>query len=290
MSNSVEIFNDYASLVYKHPGIEARETDNYKFIVATTDIECGELLILEHVFAAKREICHLVIENNAGLFDLYHPRTTKHIESNNRVEQSYKKLSSNCFGTANGNNIINIYIQQLNHSCTASSAISVHENHTFEDTNVVFMELYAVKKISAGSEITINYGPETAHNRDFVCNCGMEISERQKIFNVTASLVRSLRDRNEDSTSEKIHNYLMNPLSKKILLNQYLSVNGIYINKNTISGYNQSGLDMINNIVHQYLGFNDNNVMGANDKIIEQPINQHKIELFLSILNEKFLS
>ncbi len=286
MDSAIEIYNDYAALIYKHPSIEACDIDNYKLIKATSDIECGELLILEHVFAAQSEICHRVVVNNAELFDLYHPRTIKHSECVDKYDQSWKKISSNCFGMASGNKLINLFIQQINHSCTATCAINVQENHTIEDTNVVFMELFAVKKISSGSEITINYGPETAHDRDFICDCGFDLTKRRKIFNVTAILCKALRDRNEDFINEKIHNYLTNPLSKKILLNQYLSVNGIYINKNTISGYNKDGLSMINRLVHEYMGITDD-IITNDGKVIEQPINEHKIGLFLNILNNE---
>jgi hypothetical protein len=291
MDKDVEAFNDYAALVYKNPKIEECNDNNYKFIRATSDIECGELLVIEHVFAARAEICHLVIENNSELFDSYHPRTTKHSDTIDKFSQASNKLSSNCFGISNGNKIINIFIHQINHSCTASCAIYVCENHEHENTNIIFMELYSVKKITKGSEITINYGPETAHKRDFDCNCGIELDERQKIFNITVSLVRALRDRHNKIVNEIIYNYLLNPISKKILLNQYLSINGIYMNKNTISGYNESGLNMINQTIHHFMGLAEEKIRNTDDnKIIEQSLNPYKISLFLKILNENIFT
>ena len=283
-----EYYTDYSALIYKHSSIEACDTNNYKSIIALQDIKCGELLLLEHVFSAPATICHLVIENNAKLFDSYHPRTTKFIDTIDKSELAKEKLTHNCFGMA-GNKIINIYLQQINHSCTASCAVYIHEHCTLADTNIVFMELYTVKYIAKGTELTINYGPETSHKRDFKCNCGKKLVEREKIFLISANLAKSLSGKNNTVVKEKIFEYLELPLSKKILLNQYLSVNGIYMNDNTISGYSIEGRDMINSVIHKCMGIGENQIESIDGKIIEAPMNAHKLNLFLRILNENIL-
>jgi hypothetical protein len=290
MDTNIEDFSDYSAIIYKHPNIEACDVNNYKSIVATKDIKFGELLLLEHVFAAKTPICFMVIENNAKLFDSYHPRTTKHADTVNRLEQAKEKLLHNCFGLANGNNLINIYLQQINHSCTASCAVFVQENYVMEDTNIIFMELYAINKITKGSELTINYGPETSHKRDFECKCGKDLAQRQLIFNISSNLAKSLSTKNGPDIKRKIKQYLEQPLAKKILLNQYLSVNGIYINSNTISGYSQEGVTMMNDVIHKYMGLDKNEIKTTNGKVIEETMNTHKLNLFLQILNEIILT
>jgi len=60
--------------------------------------------------------------------------------------------------------------------------IAIQQNYTIDNTNVIFMELYAIKDIEADAEITINYGPVTAHNRDFKCGCLLDFATRLKIF------------------------------------------------------------------------------------------------------------
>ncbi|XWV25338.1 hypothetical protein QJ856_gp0432 [Tupanvirus deep ocean] len=283
-------YNDYAALIYKHPNIEVCDINNFRSIRATQNIKTGEMLLLEHVFSAKSATCHLAIENNEALFNMYHPRISSFVETKleDKFEQTKKKLSHNCFGMANGNKLINIYLQQINHSCTASCAVYVQEDYTFEGTNIVFMELYAIKNIEKDTEITINYGPDTAHKRDFECNCGLEIDKRQMIFNISSKLVKILSVDNNKKIKEKVYKYLHTPISKKILLNQFLANNGIFVNNNSISCYTKEGVEMINKVVHSYLGINGD-IKNDDGKIIEDKINQHKLNIFMHVLNEGIL-
>ncbi|XWV26599.1 SET domain-containing protein-lysine N-methyltransferase [Tupanvirus soda lake] len=283
-------YNDYAALIYKHPDIELQDVNNFRSVRATRNIKTGELLILEHVFSAKSATCHLAIENNEALFNLYHPRITSFAETKaeDKTEQTKQKLSHNCFGVPNGNKVMNIYLQQINHSCTASCGVYIREDYTFEGTNVVFMELYAIKNIEKDTEITINYGPDTSHNRDFKCDCGLEIEKRQMIFSISSNLARTLSFDNNKNIKEKIFKYLQIPISKKILLNQFLAINGIFVNNNIVSCYTQEGVNMINNVVHSYLGINGD-IKTDDGKVIEDKINRHKLNIFMHILNEGIL-
>lgn len=61
------------------------------------------------------------------------------------------------------------------------------------------------------------------------------------------------------------------------------------MNKNTISAYTSDGEKIINDIVHKFMGLNDN-IGLANKVIIEKTMNQHKINMFLMILNNNLLS
>lgn len=278
----IEDHSDYSVLVYKHNDLELVYENNFKRIVTTNDIKSGQLLALEHVYAAKPEICCRIIENNEKLFDTYHPRALSHAESKERFMQAREKLSHNCFGLMDGNNIINIFIHQINHSCDASCAVYIQENHTFDETKVIFMELYSVRNITKGNEITINYGPDTAHKRDFECKCGKDDAERHKVFTVTANLAYAISTMHSDIIQKKLYEYLQLPLAKKILLNQYLAVNGIYVSNNTIVGFDTNGAVMINNVVRKCMKITD-------PLLCNETINPVKLGLFMQILNESII-
>lgn len=284
-----EEYNEYMAIVYQNPSMEIREKDNYKFVVAANDIKFGELLLVEHVYASSASNCHSIIENNEFLFNMYHPRLTNFAETENKFPHAKEKLVHNCFGLANDDKLITYAITKMNHSCDPNCAVYIQEKYNIGNTNTIFMELYAVRPIKSGTELTICYGPETAHNRDFECNCGKDLPQRKKIFDVVSSVAKALSHSNNSTIREKIYHYLETPISKKIQLNQYLSTKGIIFNKNTISGYTVDGLDLINNLVHKYLGVKGD-INSADGTIKEVPMNDAKIAIFLKLLNENLLS
>src|ERR1700722_15681175 len=44
-NENIEDYTDYSALIYKHPGIEAQDINNYKLVKTTKDIKFGELLL-----------------------------------------------------------------------------------------------------------------------------------------------------------------------------------------------------------------------------------------------------
>ncbi len=99
-------------------------------------------------------------------------------------------------------------ITKINHSCLANSAVYIQTKYTKGNVNINFMEIYAIRPIKKGEQITINYGPETAHKRDFECTCGKELEERKHIFYVSVSVASSLSSMNHGRVNEYIINYL----------------------------------------------------------------------------------
>lgn len=279
--------NDYMAIVYKHPALVVCTENNYKSVKIVEDVEFGELLLVEHSYAGSVMLCQAILENNEYLFDMYHPRTDKYVESTDKHKQTKDKISHNCFGLKNGDKLITFIVTKLNHSCDPNCSIFIQENYNMENTYIIFVELYAIRSIKGGTELTINYGPITAHERDFECKCGKELEERQKIFEIVANIGKSLSNKNNLQIKKMVYQYLEKKISKKILLNHYLATKGIFINNNMISAYTKDGEKMINDVIHKYLALNkDINVEG---KIVEDNMNIHKINLFLLLIKNNLL-
>ena len=282
--------DEYIKTIYVHPSFTSCDDKGYKFIKTSDDIELGELLLIEHVYASNFDTCRYIIENNTYLFNMYHPRIKQYseISKEDKFEHVKNKLSHNCFGYENDQKIMTDSITKINHSCDPNCAVHVQEKYNLNNTNVIFMELFTIRAIKKNAEITICYGPETAHNRDFECKCGKELPERKKRYNITSGLAKTLSMQNNLRIKEKIFKYLESCDAKKILLNHYLSTKGIIINNNTITAYTNDGKTLINNLVYKYLNIGDE-LLSSSKQIMSESIGNYKISLFLKILNETLL-
>ncbi|AGF85501.1 RNase_H domain-containing protein [Moumouvirus goulette] len=280
--------NEYIVEIYQHPGIEEQDKNNYKSVFATRDISFGELLLIEHSYSGSNTDSQLIVANNNILFDLYHPRIKKFSECNEteRLQQSVEKVSHNCFGL-NNNKILTFGITKINHSCDPNCSVFIQERYRHSNTEIIFMELFAVRNIKKGSELKISYGPETGHNRDFECNCGKNVEERKKLFDTVSGISRKLSEINRELIREKIYSHIESIPGKKILLNHYLSTKGLYLNNNTIVSYTSQGERVINDVLRKYMNLDSK--MSENDIIGSTPINNNKIAIFLQILSENIL-
>ena len=280
---------DYMAIIYQHPALIVHSENNYKSVRIEEDIAFGDLLLVEHAYASPTHICQAIIQHNEYLFNMYHPRITNFEESVNRSDDAKEKLSNNCFGMENGDKLITFMVTKLNHSCDPNCAVYIQEKYKMDNTNIVFMELFAIRFLKKGTEITINYGPATAHNRDFECKCGKNFEERQKMFKVCTNLVFGFSEKNNINIRKMICQYLDESLSKKISLNHYLATKGIFINNNTVSAYTSDGEKTINDIVHKYLGL-EGEIKLLDGQVIEQTMNENKINIFLKIINDNLLN
>lgn len=278
-----DTINDYTHIIYQHPSIALRNQDNYMSINATTDIQLGELLLVEHVYIAPTDHCISVISNNEKMFNMYFPRDKTFVEVPDYAERrtiAFEKLKHNFFSRKE-NNIITNMITKINHTCNPNCAVYVLEEFSMENTNIMFMELYSIKNITSGSELKINYGPDTGHARDFICDCGMELDQRTKLYNTISSLAFNLSRRYNKNNRKLICEYLNTNYANKILLNQYLVTKGIYFNNNYLTAYTEDGAKMINEVIKKYIT--------GNKLPMNENIDNHKIDLFLQIINENIL-
>ncbi|AFX92359.1 putative set domain-containing protein [Megavirus courdo11] len=280
--------NEYIQVIYQHPNIEESDINNYKSIIATKNINFGELIILEHAYTASNAHAQIVVSNNETLYDLYHPRVKNFQDSTNdeRLESASEKVSHNCFGL-NGSKILTYGITKLNHSCNPNCSVYIQEKYNFNNTNIVFMELYAVRNISQGTELTISYGPETAHKRDFECKCGKDLDERKQIFNTISKISCTLSNRHHETIRAKIYEHIESINGKKLLLNHYLSIKGLYLNKNTIVSYTTEGENIVNNVLRKYFGINSK--ISETDFVSSSGMTSKKTSIFLEILNSNIL-
>lgn len=277
MENEEQKVVEYMSVIYQHPFVKICDENNYKSIKATEDIPFGQLLLIEHVYASNHFNCHSIVEHNQILFDTYYPRRVSFDQSTDHFEQAKQKIINNCFGMSNGDKLLTYTITKINHSCTASCGVYIQEKYSMENTNIIFMELYSVKKILKNEELTINYGVASGHKRDFVCECGLDDEKRKAIFDITSSIVKTLSTDHHDDVREKVYQYLNTLHSKKILLNHYLSVNGLFVNQGQIKAYTESGMILVNKFIHKFLGISD-------DTNLEENSNARKLILFMEIM------
>lgn len=281
---------EYMGLVYINPAIEIGDINDYKFIKTRADIKRGELILVEHVFANNQSVCSLAIKYNEHLFDEYHPRAVKYRDAlamtNEKIDEIvHEKLAHNCFSLEK-NLLLTNTITKMNHSCDPSCAVYIQENYCTEDTPTIFMELYAIQNIPANTEITISYGAKTSHERDFTCNCGKSLEERQRHFGVVTQLANYFSNQNNAEVKTLINNYLSLATAKRILLNHYLATNGIFMDKSRVNVYTTDGGKIINDVVNAFMKLDPGKFNAA---IREGPINEARIDIFMWILENKFL-
>lgn len=267
---------EYTCVVYQSPKISTGEKDGYIYIMAKENISFGEIIMVEHVLTAPTNVCHLIINYNEYLFDSYHPRTVKFKDAtaDERHLMTKEKICHNCFGVGENLLILSHQITKLNHSCTPNCVVFIRHHYKGDDTRIVFMELYCIRDIKEGSEVMISYGPETSHKRDFECGCGKELVERTKMFNVISALAKVLSDKSKLQIEEKIYYYLQMAVSKKVLMNQFLSTKGVFMNKDQVAIFTTEGEKVINEIISK------NSKIKSGDGM-----NNAKIGIFLRILN-----
>lgn len=268
-------YNDYMAVIYKHPALDLIFENNFKRVVASDHIESGALLGVEHVFSSDKETCCILIERNERIFDMYHPRIQSFAETKNRIKDATEKMAHNCFGH-NGKIVLNLFTNNLNHSCMPTCSVHIQNDYNINDNVIIFFELYAVKDITKGTELTISYGPDTSHKRDFVCDCGLELIERIEIYREITIATKKMCKKNYYDVRKQICDYLNDPLSKKILLNQYLTTKGIYVNHGKISACTEQGNKLINDFINKSCGISDE-------------LKNVKPTLFMSILDEMLL-
>ena len=245
---------------------------------------------MEHAYSNIAGACRLIIQYNEYLFDQYHPRTTKFkdiAEMDKEVvnKMVIEKFNHNCFGLDDTKYTITSTITKINHSCDPNCAVQINEKYNVEDTVTVFMEMFAVRNISKGTELTISYGPVTSHERDFVCNCGKTLEVRTQYFDVITRITKYFSDVNSDIIKEKIYSYLETKKAKKILLNHYLSNCGIFVNNGIINAYTEKGMELVNDIINIYMSIDPTKF---NDEIKAGPMTPVKINMFMWILENKF--
>jgi hypothetical protein len=279
--------NNYVHTIYTHPLITVQDINNYKLVVATGDIKAGELLMLEHVFAAKNQLCMTAIAHNEYLYDDYHPRTNKFKEtdSDTRSSESVQKYYKNCFGLGKEKGFLTDLITKMNHSCNPNSS---HHSDTYflHGTDVIFMSAYSVRNIKAGEEITHCYNTRL-HNENFfgfVCQCDTTQEQRDKIFQIILNIVAYYAKQDKQKIDELVANYIESDIGEKILLYHYLLNNGIIMNHDQISYIiDPEGLEFVRNTVSKHMPIenesiklNDSAIIQIFSRIIGKMINKNK--------------
>lgn len=237
---------EYIKLVSKHADIEITKRDNYFSVHSRANIPKGKLIILEHVLTVPRHLCNLIVNFNEYLFNTYHPRTKSYSEytPEERAPVTLEKIKHNCFGY-HEDILVTDTITKLNHSCRPNCCVFINHAQKVQNINVVFMEIHSVRNICAGDEITISYGPKTAHTRDFVCNCGMNDEQLTKIFNKNVAAVKNYSYQQKRRTERIIVDYLSTVASRRVLFYHCMVYQGIIMNRGLVSVIDNKGLQIM---------------------------------------------
>lgn len=283
--------NEYMYNIYKNSSLELIYNENNYSIMSKYDIKHGELLVIEHALTNSAEKCVSALLNNQYLYETYFPRDVKF--EDRTLQTIDDKILYNSFKFDEYYLLVD-FIAKFNHSCNPNASVVIREHYVNEDTVNVFVELYAIRNISKGTELTISYGSKESHKRaDFKCNCGKSLSERRKISNTIGKLVVAMSDARTHSNKMLICKYLESSIGKTILFHHYLVNKGIFINKNTIGGYTEEGAILINDITNKYLNFqndeikNDDRLHSTSANVLE--VTPTRLNLFLQIINDGFL-
>jgi len=249
---------EYTSLVYSHDSLVFLFENNVRSVMTKSDIIPGTLLMLEHGYCGSRENCAGLVSSNRKIFNDLHPRRIdfdSDIPRDRLVTEAMEKVNHNCFGI-DKKILITEKITQINHSCKANCHCIPHLSSKIEEMETYVMELYAIKQIPADTEITIGYGPENCHKRDFVCPCQTDLEQRKKYFEVSGKLARSyrLRDNTETFIKKKLEEYYNSPKGSRINLNHFLAYKEIFFNEGVVKFCTPSGHEFLLSFVKKFLG------------------------------------
>lgn len=230
--------NYYTDIVYLSNAIEIRNDNNYKSVIANQNINSNTLLLVEHVFTGTYDECQLIVRDNEYLFNTFHPRSTNWTEESEETKDSIAllKVVRNCYGKDINNFFFGDFMANFNHSCMPNSVFFRAVGRNYHDLRTNYIAVISTKQITAGEEITINYGTDRGHDSsdDFCCSCNKSKEERDKICSVIYGLIVNLQNKYLDETTKLVNVY--ESKSNKVFVHQYLAKRGLVVsNENTVS-------------------------------------------------------
>ena len=257
--------NFYTGIVCLNGQISIKTDKDFKSVIAINDIAPQTLLLVEHVLTGSSYDCQLVVRDNQYLFDQLFPRIKKWKKTKkNKDACALEKIIRNCFGGSCDNIIVGDYLSKFNHACIPNSVFFniSKRNHNGMETN--YVAVFSTNYIKRGEEITINYGTNRGHDGqdDFVCQCGKDKVQRDKLCEVIYGLITQLHEKYREPVSKRIDEYEEN--SKKILIYQYLSKKGLIASTKSIVSMTKKCVDYLN------ATYSEGSVDDKKDKMVDE--------------------
>jgi hypothetical protein len=182
--------NGYTNIVYQNPKVEVIVSDDYASLRTKSAIECGDLIMIEHVIVANDPaIVVNIVSQNEELYRILYPR---HPNEQRSTDNATSKVMSNMF-RIEGNYALGKTISMINHNCNPN-ALCTHSTIDAFDIPVSFLIVYALRDIPDGEEICIMYSTTVGHEdtntyHTFHCNCNQTLEERTRTHELSKGLL-----------------------------------------------------------------------------------------------------
>jgi SET domain len=145
------------------------------------------------------------VENDAGGIDLMATDGVTSFPMDDATDEMstilQQKVQKNCFAAKkDGEATLYNLISAFNHCCKANcqgiTFYPILSDDDDSDAPVACMYILTTARITAGSELTIMYGPDHGHGKkfDWSCNCGWSSEKRKQINKVRNGVADTLKD------------------------------------------------------------------------------------------------
>ena len=244
--------DEYIFTIYNSNQCAISYDGSYGSLKATENINAGTLMVVEHALSEETRICLMLIRYHGDFYDFYAPRDEDKMNSGiPSYSKAESKLSANCFGVGGDILALTKTITRINHSCDPNCGVNMKiyfdRDYDFE---TIFMELYALKDIIKGGELTISYGPATCHKRGFEC-CSRSKSDREKNFNLVKVLIAKFHDGARDQFKSMINSFIMTEAYHYAMINRFLISNCIVMRGGRVEAINRKGVAFIDSMVER---------------------------------------
>lgn len=219
MSN-LNLSNTYS--IFKSSKIACHNTPESKYVKATEDIEEGDILLMEHCYAATNMNSIIsVFKFDPDLYDNLHPRKDTWREEmltddSKELEMNYaEKAQNNLFGLQNGKYfVLGNEISNFNHNTAPNSYMSfIYDIDKKLEQPFFILYVISDRKIKKGEEVTIWFGDNFSLGKEYKSN------------------EDTLKPKYIDKIHTKINEYLKTDTCKRILFKHLCMFNGLYLVK-----------------------------------------------------------
>ena len=154
----------YTHVVYQNKKIAVRARNDFRRVIATTDIKKGSLLLIEHLATdiTVGQVNGVRIMSDRHLFESLHPRTTSwNAEVMDNKAASIEKHKFNSFGESDHDKYkckkLGCTLSMFNHSSHPNAQLYFIDASSSAEPPPKFALVFLAKSIVAGEEISITY-------------------------------------------------------------------------------------------------------------------------------------
>ena len=221
-------------VIYQHPSVSVHfENGNYS-MRASSVIESGTLILLEHMVVGSSDFVVQCVQCNRSLFEELHPRIPE--------ATALQKCNMNTFGREEDEIILGKTCSKFNHACIPSCIFRPADKVLIEHSlcNIDVFGVWTVKTVKVGDELCLDYTKRDDNclsveeheifksKYEFGCSCSVsDIESSYKRAVTIGNIGRMLYKRDEKRINTIVDEYARTDAAKSVVKNQALIMYGL---------------------------------------------------------------